>query len=629
MKDPQPIARCSASGPNILAQLGTAALIVSVWLLTGCGGSAGNNSAGTETETGDLLITLTDVEGDFLTYTVDVVSITLERSDGLIVETLPNTAQLDFTQYVDLTELFTAVQVPTGRYVGGSITLDYTGADIQVEVAGIATPAGIVDEDGNVLGLYTLDVQLENGSPLVIAPGHPALLSVDFDLDASHSIDTLQSPPLVTATPFLVADIAPVGEKDLRVRGPLVAVNVDASNYAVKLRPWHRRTGDFGLVTVHTTDATEFDIHGVVHTGAEGLSALALLDAGTPTVARGTLDVEARSFSAELVLAGDSVPGAGFDAVLGHVIARDGDVITVHGATIVSESGGAVFNDDVEITVGPDTVVTKRGELGTNLGTAAISVGQRLGVLGKITSDPAIPGMTMDATRGRVRLKLTHLSGTANTIIPTLLTMNLQMIGRRSINQFDFAGTGISADLDADPADYEAATGNLTLATITTGTPVRVIGFTQEFGAAPPDFDATTVVNLTDAHARLGIGWAESGATAPFLSIGTDGLVPDLANSELGERPHIKIGGVIIDLTELESAPTITGVDEGRRRFAILQGRRVQMFRNFDAFVETLSIRLDGVTTAKGLHALGRYDADTNTLTARSIYVHLIPPSVQ
>ncbi len=227
-------------------------LVAGLWLLGGCGGSGGVPIAatGAGADTGEVLITLTDAEGDFVTYTIDVASITLEKANGTIVETLPNTTRLDFAQYVDLTELITSAQIPNGTYIGGSITLDYSNADIQVEVDGAAVPAAVTDEAGNPLDVYTLDLRLEDQRPLVVAPGRPALLSIDFDLAASHRVDTSATVPAVTAAPFLIADIEPVDEKDLRVRGPLIDVNVDESFYTVRLRPWHRHDGDFGRARV-------------------------------------------------------------------------------------------------------------------------------------------------------------------------------------------------------------------------------------------------------------------------------------------------------------------------------------------------------------------------------------------
>ncbi|MFW2405486.1 MAG: metallophosphoesterase [Gammaproteobacteria bacterium] len=607
-------------------------LLLTAGLLTGCGGGSGGDGVqlAEADDTGTALITLTDAEGDFAAYAVDITSITLERADGTIVETLPNRARIDFTQYVDLTEMFTAAQVPAGVYVGGAITIDYTTSDVQVEVDGAAVPAIVQDTDGNLLGEYTLRVRLEDQDRLVVRRGLPALLEIDFDLDASHRVDTTQATPVVTTAPFLIADIGPVDEKDLRIRGPLVSVDFDAMSYDVKLRPWHRRDGDFGPFTVDVTDETEFEVDGTQYSGSEGLRALNALGAGTPTVAKGTLNVEAREFTAATVLAGDSVPGHDYDAVIGNVVARENDTLTVRGATIVPTSGSVVFNDNVAVTIGRNTIVTKAGHPRDDIDTNDISVGQRVRILGTITSDPALPGLTMDATEGRVRLKITHLSGMANSITTGLLSMNLRGIDRRPVDLFDFSGTGMTPDQDADPKNYEVDTSTLGLGFVEPETPLIVYGFVNEFGAAPPDFTGRTVVDIATARAKLGIGWLPNGTTAPFLTIGPDGIVPDLENPDLGKRHHIKIGNVVIDLTELPAAPTIVGLgnSDKRTRYAILERDRVQLFRSYDRFVETLGDKLDGSTVAYSMHAAGRYVRSTNTVHAHTVGVRLGSPAV-
>ena len=46
-------------------------------------------NAATHSECGTVYIGLTDADGDFVNYTVDVVQLTLETADGRTVDTLP------------------------------------------------------------------------------------------------------------------------------------------------------------------------------------------------------------------------------------------------------------------------------------------------------------------------------------------------------------------------------------------------------------------------------------------------------------------------------------------------------------------------------------------------------------
>src|SRR6188508_2550881 len=164
----------------------------------------------TATTGGEVRIGLTDADGDFLSYTVDVVSIKLEKSNGDTVETLPNEARVDFADLADVTEFVTAATIPEGTYVGAKIQLDYADAAVSVEVDGSPQPAEIVDANGDALGIVTVELQLDNANEVVVAPGVPALLQLDFDLEASHEVNLGTTPVTATAAPFLVASIEPV-----------------------------------------------------------------------------------------------------------------------------------------------------------------------------------------------------------------------------------------------------------------------------------------------------------------------------------------------------------------------------------------------------------------------------------
>jgi len=605
-------------------------LAAAVLALAGCGGSGGSDdssaangglSSGACADCGTLLVGLTDAEGDFLSYSVDVLSITLQRPNGASVETLPATTRIDFAQLTELTDLLSATTVAPGNFVGGKIRLDYTNAEVFVEKNGEAVQAKVVDENGQPLGVTELEIRLADRDHLVIARARAAFLAVDFDLAASHDIDTTQSPPLVTARPYIVAEVQPVEEKDLRVRGALVGVDTNASSYTVDVRPWHRGDGNLGRVTVHATAQTSFEIDGIATTGAAGLSALAQKPAGTLTVAFGTLNTQNRDFTAQIVHAGTSVSGEGLDAVHGNVVSRRGDQLTVKGAFAVRRDHRADFRRTVVVQIGPNTKVLKNGSMAT-LDGGAISVGQSIVAIGTLSesASTATPP-TLDATTGRVRMLVTELHGGINSVVAGQLNMQLRAIDRLGIEMFDFAGTGITAGSDANPNDYEVLTGTLSLAQLAPNEAAKVLGFVTPFGSAPPDFDGRTVVDRRDLPAVLGIGWGIGGTAAPFLSMEPTGLVLDVDNASIGERHFLNVGMRLIDLTALASGPTIAPAS-GRTLFGISEPGHVELFDTFSEFVTQLSTRLSAGHAAVAMTAYGSYDEGGNTLNANRISVH-------
>ena len=622
-------------------------LLLAFLLVSACGGgastSANQNSTPTATcdpadpsttnECGTVLIGFTDADGDFLNYTVNIAKLTLETANGRTVEVLPNQTRINFTDYVDLTELVTAATVPPATYVSGTISLDYVDAEVYVEAGDQSKKAVVTDLDGVPLQQVDLKIVLSNRDQLTVVKRRTALLQLDFDLEASHAVDIVPTPATAATELFIVAEVQPVDEKDIRVRGPLVEVNESDMNYVVAIRPFHDRVGDFGKFTVNVTDTTEFEVNGDMYVGADGLRALNAAGRGTPTVSKGTLTVADRSYTADLVLAGSSVPGSDRDAVVGNIIKRDGNFLTIRGATIVPRSSASDrrvhFHDDVVVEVGPNTKVFKDGDRSSDLSIDALSIGQRVTIRGNQptpTTDALAPQILFDATEGAVRMHVTHLSGIVNTVMPGQTDITLHSIDRRRAGVFNFAGTGPSADLDADPDNYEVATGNLALANFAANKPIVAYGFPAAFGMAPPDFNGRTVIDYTDVRSTLGIAWGSAGTIAPFARIDDAGIVLALDNGDIGIRHHVKQGPVLIDLLTLGSNTTLVPRETGRMLFSIKSADSLRQYSDFADFVADLSMSLDGATTARSMYARGKFDVATNTLSAYKIGVFLKEP---
>ena len=583
--------------------------------LASCGMSSSGMSSGGDT--GAVNIGMTDAAGDFLTYAVDVSSLTLTRADGAVVQTLPRATRIDFAQLVDLTEFITGATIPAGVYVSATLQLDYSNADIEVD-NGSGMPvkaASIVDGQGNPVTTLSTTVQLDNAKRLVIAPGIPALFDLDFNLAASNSVN--MTGPVVTVTPLLVGDVDLAAPKPHRVRGPLASVDTMNSSFTLILRPFHLRAGDFGRLTFFTDSNTTFEIDQNTFRGGAGLAQLATEPPLTAVVAIGTLDQGSRHFIATEVMAGSSVPFGTDDVVTGNVLSRGtNNTFVVKGAELVRSDGTLIFRDTVTVTVDPTTTkVRKEGAMGA-LATGDISVGQRITVFGTLTST-TIGATTLDATNGLARLLVTQLNGTVNGMPGAggLVVMNLARIDGRPIALFNFAGTGTGTPpggTDADPTAYQVATGALSLTNIVSGTPLKIRGFVQPFGGATAtdDFNAITLINTTGAPATLVLAWAPAQAT-PFTSYPAGGLVANVSGSFIAD---VFRGGVD---TSLSANPTVNAPDPAHGLFVIGINGMVQVYTQMDAYQAALQSDLGLGKKARSFVAFGgTYDDPSNTLTA-------------
>jgi len=570
---------------------------------------------------GMALISMMDANGDFDSYTVDVTALTLKRADGTVVQALPLTTRVDFAQLVAVKELLTAANLPKGNYVSGTLSVDFTNADIEVDFNGMPVKAAVVDASGMPVTTLALNIELDAAHRLSIVPGTPALLDLDFDLNASNTVNLTTTPIEVTVQPVIVASLEPTDSRIERVRGELTSVDTIASDYIVEVLPFQLMRGQFGSATVHTSGTTDYEINGTAYTGAAGLSALAALPAATATAAFGAFSSTDRRFTATLVHAGTSVEGTHADALGGTVIARSGNELTVRGATLIRSSGSVAFmRADSLLKVGSGTTVTKDGAPGAALGSTALSVGQHVEAFG-IASIGTGSNMSFDATAGRVRMEGTPVAGRVAAAVAGTLTLDVQSIDRRDVSVFDFAGTGSASATDADPTHYLIATGSLGLAGLAANAPAEVFGFVTPFGSAPPDFAAQTLANFAATRALLAISWGRDGTSTPFSADAASGIVIDTTNTSIGAAHYIEIGAVFTDLKALATPASIASDATQPGIFAIGEPGAVHIFNDFTAFTAELASRLTAGGKLVGLQATGGFDAATSVLTSQHVLV--------
>ena len=597
--------------------------------LTGCGGGGSGTASVSDGDTGDLVISLTDATGDFAAYTVDVLSINLTKANGAEVSALPISTRIDFAQYAEMTEFLTAATVPSGAYVSATITLDYQNADIWVEdeTGTNVKVTDIVDENGDPVSTMEVSVQLEDRNRLIIAPGIPVHLMLDFDLQASNHVDFGAAEPELTVEPFLVADVDLTNrEKPHRIRGLLDDVNIDESYFSVILRPFYCALTDthrlFGIRRVITTDETLFNIDNVAYEGSAGLTVMDGLESLTPVVAIGDLKFNPLRFEATEVYAGSSVPGANLDVVSGWITERSGDTLTVKGASLIRNRNSFYFNDHVTLLVSDETIVTRQLS-GNTYNKDDISIGQHITAFGNITLSYDINQNTViDASSGYVRMMLTTVRGTVNSVDENdpvaQLDLDLQSIGRYRVGIFDFTGTGTAPEYDADPDNYEIFTGTMDLGDIFNDAPVKLKGFVEPFGMAPADFSAYTLIDVTDLKSFMKIDWYPA-TSEPFTEISPENLVLNMEGVD--RLHHLVRGHVVTDLLDLQNVPVLIPDEDGEGIYVLKYGGTTEIHTVYEDFTASVEELLEEGYLVKKCQAMGQFDDATSTLTAEVITI--------
>jgi hypothetical protein len=204
------------------------------------------------------------------------------------------------------------------------------------------------------------------------------------------------------------------------------------------------------------------------------------------------------------------------------------------------------------------------------------------------------------------------------------LNIVLQSFNHHWWENFDFSGTGLTTGDDADPLDYEINTGQLDLSSLTPGDPVMLRGFVQPFAQAPQDFNAQTLVSLSNTYAFLNVHWLPASDQA-LEEITAQGLTLNLDESQvsLGWMHHVFRAWVVTDLTSLSSSPVVTSQDSGSGLFFLRIGWRVQLFRSFDDFSTELTRQVTDGRTVRKIRARGHFDDATANFTADRIDISL------
>jgi hypothetical protein len=275
-----------------------------------------------------------------------------------------------------------------------------------------------------------------------------------------------------------------------------------------------------------------------------------------------------------------------------------------------------IFNDKVTIQLADSTVVTGQGTHGTVYTIDDISVGQHISALGTLSGSPG--SYVLDAKQGLVRMEVTVLTGTVNSLSSGSLNLNLQTINGRKVSLFNFAGTSATPSADVDPADYQVSTGTLSLSGLSSGTPVRIRGLVRPFGQAPPDFTAWTIINTAALPAILFFDWVPASGS-PFTSLTSNAIV--LSTAGVGPLHHVLRGWVWTDV--LLNSPAVQPKSAPLGLYAICYQNTVQLYTQFDGYSQALQTSLSSGKKARLLSAYGLRDL---LLPRQATYIPSAPP---
>lgn len=638
---PESLSARGASEPNCCGKrsigTGKAFLTGSVlaMLLSACGGSGTGNtfsdgtnadsqSTGTMAQTGSVYISMTDDEGDFLSYTVDIQSIILTEKNGDTVEILPESIRVDFTDYVDLSELLSVQNVPVGSYENVSINVDYSTAEIIVQDnEGTGLLASAVDSEGVSLTSYQLKVVLDEENALVVSSEGVSTLSIDFDLEASNEIISYD-PATVEVDPILIVSAKLNAGGEHRIRGVLDSSSIvneqdGAHEFSANIIPFENESQAFGNVKVKAAETTVFDINKSAYEGYAGLDALAKLDSDEVVVVYGEFDTD-YNLLADTVLAGSSVISLESQSVEGVIVGRNGLQLTLNAAYVKrgGENKESAFNETVVVSLSENTSVVFEDNTYQPQTVADLSIGQAVRVFGDLTDVDGV--VAVDAVAGHVQLFNSSLTGEVLSVEPLVVDVDLLNIRREGI--YDFSGTGVENESDSDPDAYEIATGALSLTNLEVGDYLRVLGNPAPFGTAPSDFTAASVEQVnTDVRASvLGALWVPARDDA-VTEASDSQLVLDLSHALLEE---VVMPGLPSDVINPQSSYVIVPATEHKQIYFIKTvAGELQVFDNFGDFTAEFNDKIAAGKLVVSIETAGEYTQEHGELKAVEVSVRM------
>jgi len=184
--------------------LSAAPLVLSVFLLLGCGTTSGNQStSSTGTTTGSAFVIGTDAPvASVVSFTTTIQSMYAIDAGGTQASLVSGTPSIDWARYNGLQTLVDANDVPADTYTQIAVTFSSATIGYLQTGSGAPTiqtmPGTFVDSSGNSESTYTVTETLTN--PLVVSATGPVGVHMDFRLDKSIQVSGGQITGNVTPT---------------------------------------------------------------------------------------------------------------------------------------------------------------------------------------------------------------------------------------------------------------------------------------------------------------------------------------------------------------------------------------------------------------------------------------------
>lgn len=576
--------------------------LVSVVVLALLGGCAGSDGDGI----GTVSVSLTDAPSDALeSFEVRIESVRLRRANGGLVTLLSEPVEADLLDLTDLGDLITVAELPAAFYVGGQLDIDWSSA--RARIAGKTQDAQVLSGDGSALaGTASIALDFPLNFLLIVAGRH-RLLEFDFDLDSSLDVDDANN--RVYVAPSIVLRVDPSSPRTLVTSGELRAVATGSLQFLTTLQ---RPNGEAVAFVTHSASAsTVFHVDGEAYVGANGIRALASLDAGARVRSYGTA-VSAGVVSATYVEAGRGTLGdADADVVQGLVTARTGGpgsdpVLTVVGRSLDTAGRSVRLNTSFTVSLSRlGTEVVRFGSLEAS-DTDDVNVGQRVRIFGELS------GTTLDASEAGsvVRIQPTRIFGFATgPAVGGLLTIRLSRIQHRGVGQFDFDVSGIQ---QADPDALVVDVSRVSASGVTADTPVELQGLFPAVNVAGADFTATALTDRGQAFSWLRLRYLPAAETA-VSDVTSQAIELDPAGAAIASIDRGFVGSTLLPD---DPSPSIRAGSSGLGLFTVIGGGSVAIFLEFSQFASEIETRIAAGARVYAIRAIGLYSESGNSLTA-------------